>query len=220
MLQFSDYDVVIFDCDGVILNSNTLKIEAMRNALFSVKLAEVEVEKCTAFFAENFGKSRFYHIDYFANHLLNIKEESVEQFKTQLLANYSQQCKSLYLVADVTPFIIALMNKSAATHYVASGSEQEELRSVFKQRQLDSHFNAIYGSPDKKTDLVTRILNKHPKAKAVMIGDAVSDLEAAKDNNIDFIFYRPLSNVKEKMNTLCRQFNYPSIDSFKEVLTK
>ena len=33
MLIFKDYDTIIFDCDGVILDSNELKIDAMREAL-------------------------------------------------------------------------------------------------------------------------------------------------------------------------------------------
>ena len=33
MLDLTSYDVYIFDCDGVILNSNELKSEAFRDAL-------------------------------------------------------------------------------------------------------------------------------------------------------------------------------------------
>jgi len=218
MHQFSDYDVVIFDCDGVILDSNTLKIEAMRNALSTSNISQDYVNQCTTFFAENFGKSRFYHIDYFVKNILNIEGPRVEQFKSELLSFYSQQCKSLYLDAQATPFINKVLTECTATMYVASGSEQQELRGVFKQRKLDGYFEAVYGSPEKKVNHVTSILAKHPKSKAVMIGDAVSDLEAAKDNNIDFIFYSPFSNVETKMRELCPKFNYRTIDCFEEVL--
>jgi len=218
MHQFSHYDIAIFDCDGVILDSNALKIEAMRNALSASKISPQNVEKCTSFFAENFGKSRFYHIDHFVNQILDIDESLVELFKSDLLSFYSQQCKSLYLVAQATPFISELLTKCPATMYVASGSEQQELRSVFQQRELDSYFEEIFGSPEKKVNHVTNILAKHPASKVVMIGDAVSDLDAAKDNNIDFIFYSPFSNVEEKMRELCLKYNYRIIDCFEEVL--
>lgn len=218
MHQLSDYDVVIFDCDGVILDSNSLKIAAMRNALSTLKISTIEVEQCTSFFAENFGKSRFFHIDHFVNNILSIEKSLIELSKNELLTSYSQQCKSLYLVAQATPSIITLLTKCTATKYVASGSEQQELRGVFQQRELDSYFENIFGSPEKKVNHVTSILNKHPSSKAVMIGDAVSDLEAAKDNNIDFIFYSPFSNVEKKMRELCLKFNYRMIDSFEEVL--
>jgi len=65
MRRFSDYDLLIFDCDGVILDSNTLKIDAMRSALTEFDITTEEANRCALFFAENFGKSRFYHVDYY-----------------------------------------------------------------------------------------------------------------------------------------------------------
>jgi len=220
MRLFSEYDLLIFDCDGVILNSNTLKIEAMRSALEESGISSTEVDSCTTFFKDNFGKSRFFHIERFAEKLIQIETSNVEQFKTSLLASYSKQCKSLYLLANLTPFVSDVLTTSKSIKYVASGSEQKELIDVFQQRKLDDNFKEIFGSPETKVNHVTHILAKHPFSKAVMIGDAVSDLEAAKDNNIDFIFYSPFSNVEEKMRNLCLKLNYRIIDSFEEVLTE
>jgi phosphoglycolate phosphatase-like HAD superfamily hydrolase len=218
MRPFNEYGVIIFDCDGVILDSNTLKIDAMRNALKESAITSVEVDECTSFFSDNFGKSRFYHIDYFVDNLLGIERAAIDNFKRNLLASYSKQCKSLYLFAKKTPFITELLTQTSAIKYVASGSEQQELRDVFLTRKLHYYFKEILGSPEKKVNHVTHILAKNVALKAVMIGDAISDLEAAKKNNIDFIFYRPLSNVEEKMSELCLQFGYRIIDSFEEVL--
>ncbi len=220
MRLFNEYDLLIFDCDGVILNSNTLKIKAMRTALIESGIPSTEVDSCTTFFKNNFGKSRFYHIDYFVDTLIKIETTETEQFKIKLLASYSKQCKSLYLLADLTPFISDVLTTSTSIKYVASGSEQQELIDVFQQRKLDDNFKEIFGSPEKKVNHVTNMLSKNPSSKAVMIGDAVSDLEAAKDNGIDFIFYSPFSNVEEKMRDLCLKLNYRIIDSFEEVLTE
>jgi len=41
-----------------------------------------------------------------------------------------------------------------------------------------------------------------------MIGDAVSDFEAAQDNAIDFIAYTPLSNVPDKMRALSKEHGF------------
>lgn len=218
MRRFSEYELLIFDCDGVILDSNILKIEAMKNALIDAGITASEVESCTNFFKDNFGKSRFYHIDHFVSDIIKLKASSIEEFKVNLLAAYSKQCKSLYLLANLTPFITEVLCTSTAIKYVASGSEQQELIDVFEQRKLDGYFTKILGSPEKKVNNVANILAEQPSTKAVMIGDAVSDLEAAKDNNIDFIFYSPFSNVEAKVRDLCIKFNYRVIDSFEEVL--
>jgi len=137
-----------------------------------------------------------------------------------LLTSYSDKCKSLYLLAQTSPFINGVLSKSSAIKYVASGSEQQELRDVFQKRKLDLHFKEILGSPEKKVNHVTYVLTEHPSSTAVMIGDAVSDLEAAKNNNIDFIFYSPFSNVKNTMLALCAKYNYRVINSFEEVLNE
>ena len=60
MNQLSKYDVIIFDCDGVIFDSNKLKIDAMRESLDSLSIRQDVVEQCCSFFAKNFGKSRLW----------------------------------------------------------------------------------------------------------------------------------------------------------------
>ena len=89
---------------------------------------------------------------------------------------------------------------------------------MFHSRKIEHFFSKVLGSPEKKSKHITNILKAHKTTRAVMIGDAVSDLEAARDNNIDFIFYSPFSNVALKMRELCLQHGYRVIDSFEEVL--
>jgi beta-phosphoglucomutase-like phosphatase (HAD superfamily) len=99
MRRFNEYGLLIFDCDGVILDSNILKIEAMKNALTDSRITTAEVDSCTSFFKNNFGKSRFYHIDHFVNKVINIDASAVDEYKETLLTAYSKQCKRLYLQA-------------------------------------------------------------------------------------------------------------------------
>ena len=73
---------------------------------------------------------------------------------------------------------------------IISGGDQKELREVFEYKKIYKYFNGgIYGSPDKKIEIIKRELNKgtinHP---ALMFGDSKLDFEAANKNNIDFIF--------------------------------
>jgi phosphoglycolate phosphatase-like HAD superfamily hydrolase len=218
MRQFNEYELIVFDCDGVLIDSNDLKVEAMGKALEEAGVVEPYVEKCKMFFTKNFGKSRFYHIDYFVENILKLKDSEVSCFKDKLLSAYSKQCKTLYLTANMTPLVEELLEKNKAIKYVASGSEQGELRDVFKLRQLTTYFEEILGSPEKKSTHVTNILKLHKNLKTVMIGDAVSDLEAARNNGIDFVFYSPFSNVEAKMRELCIKYEYRTINSFEEIM--
>ena len=65
MHQLSKYDVYIFDCDGVIFNSNQLKIKAMKNSLEANFSDSHLIKQCLNYFQLNFGKSRFHHIEHF-----------------------------------------------------------------------------------------------------------------------------------------------------------
>lgn len=217
MLKLSSYDVYIFDCDGVILDSNQLKIDAMKNAL-SLQFSDAQViDKCASYFRDNFGKSRFHHVDVFVNELLPIEVEQKESMKNKILEHYSSQCKALYLKADITPGFVAFIERLNGKKYIASGSEQQELRDVFTQRGLSHYFNQIFGSPTPKADLISHILKLENSNNAIMFGDAESDFNSAHSNNIDFVFYSPFSNVKEKMNALCSSHQLPIIDDFSKV---
>ncbi|ABE55946.1 Haloacid dehalogenase-like hydrolase [Shewanella denitrificans OS217] len=209
-----NYDLYIFDCDGVILDSNALKVQAMREALSALPFTPELIAECVDYFANNFGKSRFHHVAHFLEYILNVEEIDRVYVEQKLLADFSNQCRTLYLTAELTPNFLEFIESLPGRKYVASGSEQSELREVFKNRGLDLHFIKVYGSPTKKSDLIKKIISKESNATAVMIGDAVSDFEASKSNNIDFYCYIPYSNVVERMQMLSEDNNFEVLEQW------
>ncbi|MBH0027518.1 HAD family hydrolase [Pseudoalteromonas sp. SWN29] len=218
MHPITDYDVYIFDCDGVILDSNQLKIDAMQNALSTVILDQVKVKECVDYFRVNFGRSRFHHVDVFIDKFLRLDKSMVEQTKKSILEAYSSLCRALYLKAELTPNVIEFIETIKGNKFIASGSEQKELQEVFKLRGLDVHFNGIYGSPIKKNELVTNILELTNSNNAIMFGDAISDFEAAKINKIDFVGYLPYSNVREELELIATRSGALAINRWSELL--
>ncbi|MFA0087026.1 HAD family hydrolase [Vibrio sp. 10N.261.51.F12] len=214
MPQLSDYDIYIFDCDGVILDSNQLKIKAMRNALEAHYSNHELINDCVNYFRNNFGKSRFHHVGHFLDSILDVEEAQRDELEQLILASFSTQCRVLYLKADITPGFMAFMDQCKGKRYVASGSEQNELRDVFVQRGLDVHFNGVFGSPTPKAELIRYILEQENNTNAIMFGDAESDMLSAKRNQIEFVFYAPYSNVKEKMIEQCQLQQHLIIDDF------
>lgn len=215
MHPISDYDIYIFDCDGVILDSNQLKIDAMEKTLSAVIKNNVGIEDCVNYFKNNFGKSRFHHVDVFLADYLLVDEQYREKMRNEILTAFSLMCKELYLVAALTPGFVEFISSLQGKKFVASGSEQEELREVFSLRGLNAYFDEVYGSPTAKVELVASILkSEDPDVRAVMFGDALSDLYAADENKIDFIFYAPLSNVTESMLNLREKYGFKVIESY------
>lgn len=214
MHQIYSYDLYIFDCDGVILNSNQLKIDAMEKALKDLSIPLNEIEECVNYFASNFGKSRFHHVKHFINDILRIDVGEKAVVERDILALFSSQCTALYLKAELTPNFLQFINTLDGDKYVASGSEQAELRDVFNQRGLSQYFKEIYGSPIKKHILLEHILQKNRYDKALMIGDAISDFEASHINDISFLCYIPYSNVKDEMKKLAAIHQFSVIDTW------
>lgn len=217
MRQLSDYEVYIFDCDGVILNSNELKIEAMEKTL-KVHFSDPDmIEKCLDYFRNNFGKSRFHHVAHFLENIFIIATENKNRIERLILEDFSKQCRTLYMSAELTPDFTSFVEQCEGKRYVASGSEQGELRDVFGQRKLDAFFDGIFGSPTPKAEIIQGILEQEKNTNAVMFGDAESDMLSAQQNHIDFVFYAPFSNVKEKMVEKCKVYQFLIINDFSTV---
>lgn len=207
------YDVYIFDCDGVILDSNQLKIEAMKLALYQCVPNHEKISDCLEYFKRNFGTSRFNHINVFVTDILVVKDSDKNKIYDELLHCYSKQCRELYIQAELTPGILEFIQQLPGKKYIASGSEQNELIDVFERRGLDIYFEKILGSPETKVNLVSNIL-KESSSNAVMFGDAISDMKAAFENSIDFKAYIPYSNVKDELIFESNKLNFTIINSW------
>lgn len=203
-----DYDLVIFDCDGVILDANQLKIDAMEKAVLVHGFSADEAAQCKVYFRENFGKSRFHHVRHFVDSILPVAPHLADEVYQLLVDEFANQCRDSYAEAAITPGFEEMFSRLSGDKTIASGSEQQELRALFKRRGLADNYKMILGSPTAKADNVAEILRCLPHTRAVMIGDAVADFEAASDNNIDFIGYIPFSNVPEKMVALAAEHQF------------
>lgn len=212
---FSQYDVLIFDCDGVILDSNSMKITAMRAALKNAQYPDKLIDAAVNAFLNNFGKSRQYHCQYFVETLLGLQGQQSTDLQESILAHYSQAVEDEYLKVPMTEGALTLLESLKNKQlYVASGSEEQQLIRTFEKRQLSHYFKGIFGSPETKSNNVKNIIAQHPEQRILFVGDAAADYQAAMDNAIDFIFYSPYSNVKETMLEMSKTHHFPVIHSF------
>jgi len=100
---------------------------------------------------------------------------------------------------------------------IVSGGDQEELRLLFKERNLYHMFDAgIYGSPDSKSTIISReISNNNLTKPAIFIGDSRLDYLSANKFNLAFCFLSNWTEVSE-WREFCnenRVFHLPSISS-------
>ena len=186
------YKSLIFDCDGVILNSNQIKTDAFKKVL--KKYNTNAVDEFISYHRNNGGISRYIKIEKFLKNILPKHDENRDFNQEELcilLQSYSNQCKESLLKCEVTKELSNLRKVSGNIPWlIVSGGDQFELREVFNKRNLASFFNGgIFGSPEKKIDIIKReIYNGIIKFPALMLGDSKLDHIAAKSCNIDFLF--------------------------------
>ncbi|MDF2607925.1 MAG: hypothetical protein K0S34_2121 [Bacillales bacterium] len=215
--QIKDYDIFIFDCDGVLMDVNLLKCEAFGKAVEGYPTETVEdfVSHCK----KTFGVSRYVK---FKEFLSDFAKEQFQETKFNILLDkYATLCRELYSSANITPGCESLLTKLSNCNkklYVASGSDENELIEVFKGRNLDKYFNGIYGSPKTKSECTSIILNNNPDKRAIFIGDALSDLKTAQEHGIDFIYMSKFTVQTKDQDEKCRSGAVKVINVLEDIL--
>ncbi|MFN4329325.1 MAG: HAD family hydrolase [Limnobacter sp.] len=213
-MQIAKYATIVFDCDGVLIDANQPKVDAFVKAMPE----GVSDEQRTLFaqtMARNFGKSRQWLLDTFAEICpAHASEDNI----AGLLSRYSALVSSGYLQWAATEGSEAFIANAASTKtlYVASGSNQEELRQVFDKRGLRQYFADVLGGPVSKHENLRSIIDK-AEQPALFVGDSIIDYESAqKCGGYDFAFYTPYSIDRENVIRFAQQNNIPMVHSFSE----
>lgn len=177
---------IIFDFDGVLVESLSVKTEAFRELL---KDFPKEMDVFIKYHLENGGVSRYEKIRFFFNRLR--KEPVSEKDILKWCERYGELVVNKVIDSKFVKGSEELLKSCYGRYamFVVSGTPEEELKLIIQKRKLEHFFKGIFGSPAKKTTIVQGILSKYkidPK-KTILVGDARTDLEAARDHQIAFI---------------------------------
>lgn len=192
---------VIFDFDGVLVESVDIKTKAFAK-LFESE-GEAVVEKVVDYHLKNAGVSRFEKIRYIYQNMLkrDLSEKIFDDFCQQFSHLVVDEVVSAPYVKGAKEFLDSYSNKYMC--FIASATPHDEIEEIIKRRQMQRYFKGVYGSPKKKGDIVREILAAYTSVHSsqstvsqplvlsvqsfVYLGDALSDYQAAKDNSIRFI---------------------------------
>ena len=192
-LPITDYITLVFDCDGVVLNSNQVKTDAFyqTSLLYGKQAAQAMVDYHVA----NGGVSRYKK---FAHFLENIVPRQEGPDLNSLLASYASYVKNGLLSCEVAPGLQALRESTPEARWlIVSGGDQAELRDVFAHRGLTQLFDGgIFGSPDTKDEILQReFASSNVQHPALFLGDSKYDYQAARRAKINFVFISTWSEV-------------------------
>lgn len=186
-MTLDNYKTLVFDCDGVILNSNKVKTQAFYNA--ALPYGETAARALVEYHVANGGISRYKKFELFLSKMSSDKIEGPGL--DELLKCYASEVRSGLLNCDVAEGLSDLREQTKHTNWlIVSGGDQLELREIFFERGLYTYFDGgIFGSPDTKDQILQREITRGNIQKcALFFGDSKYDFEAAKRAQLDFIF--------------------------------
>ena len=190
--NIDSYKTIIFDCDGVVLNSNKVKTEAFYNT--ALQFGRAAAERLVKYHIERGGISRYEKFQWFIDSLTedDLAQSESEQNLDSLLATYASEVHKGLRSCEIAEGLAELRNKTeASTWLIVSGGDQAELRELFTERDIAQYFDGgIFGSPDSKEVIMNRERELgNIKSPAVFIGDSQYDYTAVDSvGGIDFIF--------------------------------
>ena len=217
MIDLTKYNTIIFDCDGVILNSNFQKIEAYRNTAIAYGASNIQAEELVDYHVNLTGISRIVKFKHF---LKEIMDEGVTDYSMKkLVDNLNIEVINLLKNCEVASGLEKLKSQTKkSTWMVASGGDQDELRFLFKEKNIASFFDGgIYGSPSSKHQIVERKLKDKNFLPTLFLGDSLYDIQTAQKYKLDFIFVYGWTDLKD-WKEICNQYGLIYVEKIQDLI--
>ena len=184
--MFSMPDILVFDFDGVILESADIKTRAFRE-LFAAH--PDRVEEIVAYHEANAGISRLLKFRHIYGSMLGrpLGPEEERALGERFAALVIEEVVCCPFVPGALELLQAYSGRRPL--FVASGTPDDELRRIVAARALTALFRGVYGAPKEKSAILEEILamTKAPRASLLFVGDGRSDYEAAKAAGVGFV---------------------------------
>ncbi|WP_444989128.1 HAD family hydrolase [Halomonas mongoliensis] len=199
VLSVTDYTTLVFDCDGVVLDSNKVKTEAFYQA--TLPYGEAAAQAMVEYHVANGGVSRYKKFAHFLEQIIPAHADLQHGPDMEaLLQAYAGHVREGLLSCEMAPGLKALRRQTPGVRWlIVSGGDQAELRDVFTQRGIAEWFDGgIFGSPHTKDEILARELaSGNIQLPSLFLGDSKYDHQAASSAGLDFIFLSRWSEVPD-----------------------
>ena len=187
MIDFSKYQTLVFDSDGVVLNSNAVKTEAFYRT--AIPWGEGPAQALVNYHVRRGGISRYVKFEHFLKHIVH--QPVSEEAMCGLLQTFTDEAVRGLVQSELAPGLEALRKATPHTRWmVVTGGDQAELLEVYRRKGIDPWFDAgLFGSPDNKDTILAREIDSgNLQRPALFFGDSQYDHEAATRAGLDFVF--------------------------------
>jgi len=196
------FDAAVFDFDGTLVDSVRVKRDSFF-AIFPDTAAHRGVVETTL--VEDSDGSRH-----------SVIPEMVARMRTmgldpggaadELIRRYGEVSEAAVAVSQELPGASALLAALAARMqlYLCSNTPEAAVRSHVAARGWTNHFRSVDGHPSTKAGTVAKILieNRFTPSRVAVVGDGISDEEAASANGCRFLAIRSPADLVLAAQTL------------------
>lgn len=181
------YKAIIFDFDGVILDSVDIKTKAF-SEIYSPFGSDVE-QRVIKHHQHHGGISRYIKIAHYHQKFLGIELSS--EMLDQLVRKFSElvfeQVLQCSFITGAKEFLDEYYQ--ILPMFIATGTPQKEIEEIVNVRGMTKYFQGVFGSPTVKEDIIREILFSHQlnNTEVLFVGDAMTDFLAAGETELDFI---------------------------------
>jgi len=206
-IDLKKYKSIVFDCDGVVLDSNVVKTEAYFRTAKNLGATDAQAQALVEYHVELGGISRYHKFEWYLHEVLN--QPVTEQAVQALLDEFARELEVGLMECAVAEGLEDVRSATPKANWmILSGGDQQEIRALFAKRDLAKYFDGgLFGSPDNKDTVLAReIASGNLQFPALFIGDSKYDFEAATRAGLDFVFLSDWTEVAD-WKTYCAENN-------------
>jgi len=181
----------VFDCDGVLIDTNGIKSRAFYEA--ALPYGQEAAQALVAYHQTAGSIGRDARWRYFFSEILHVRPlegefDACMKLSSQLIREGTQAAA---LLPGVREYLEGIGPERCI---VVSGIEQHELNGILEAHDLRRHFSDAWGGPRTKPVLLRDLLcSREITLPSLYYGDTEDDLLSARNAGLDFIWVRGCS---------------------------
>ncbi|WP_248730033.1 MULTISPECIES: HAD family hydrolase [Halomonadaceae] len=187
MTVFPPFHALVFDFDGVILDSASLKREAFA-ALYD-DYPSADRQAIRAYLGRRGGQPREVKFRHIEGHILgrSVSDKDIAELCRRFKHSVEARILEAPEIAGARAFLERWHGRLPL--YLLSATPEAELRDIVEKRQLAPRFDEVIGAPPDKVTGMRNLLARrgHAARHTVMIGDSYNDYRTASGNGTRFV---------------------------------
>ncbi|MFC1763066.1 HAD family hydrolase [Planctomycetota bacterium] len=177
---------ILFDFDGVIMDSMGLKLDSYCYAFERFDFARADIK---ALFYRHTGLSR--HKILILIYVELSGQLATDSIVNDVLSQFTEHDDRSRILMSPVPGSLDFLKQIYSRFYTAiiTGTPQDVIDKTVEFHKLSTYFDEVRGSPQSKQEIIEELISqsKIPREQCIFIGDGRTDQEAAEACRIRFV---------------------------------